>query len=78
MFKLIVNGNSFQNRSGDTWQFVGLSNIGGGYQTMGSGEGTANSNFPNATPVTGIMSLKTQNSLGTAGGSVNWVGTRIK
>jgi len=45
---------------------------------MGSGEGISNGNFPNATTVTGTLSLATQSPLGTDRGSGNWVGKRVK
>jgi tetratricopeptide (TPR) repeat protein len=78
LYKLTVGGNIFRNSPGDTWRFVGLAGVGGGYQTMGTGEGVANGNFPDATTVSGTMSLTTQNPLGTVTGSGTWSGKRIK
>jgi hypothetical protein len=78
LYKLAVGGNIFRNSPGDTWRFVGLAGSGGGYQTMGTGEGIANGNFPDATTVSGTMSLTTQNPMGTVTGPGTWSGKRVK
>lgn len=78
MYKLPVNGNIFRNSPGDTWRFVNFGNAGGGFQTLGGGEGTANGNFPAATTVTGTMKITTQSPLGSTSGSGTWSGKRVK
>jgi hypothetical protein len=78
LYKLTLGGNIFRNSPGDTWRFVGLAGSGGGYQTMGTGDGTANGNFPNATTVTGKWNITTQSPLGTVGSSGTWSGKRVK
>lgn len=75
-YRLSIGGNVFHNGANDTWQFVGMSGSGCGMQTMGSGGGTANGAYPNATAVGGTVTLTTQSSLPTATGTFNWTGSR--
>jgi len=78
LFRLPVGGNIVHNGAVDRWSFVGLAGSGGGYQTIGNGEGTTDRPFPNATTVNGTVTITTQSPLGTVGGTVNWSGKRIR
>ena len=78
LYKLPVGGNIVHSSQGDIWQFVNFGNAGGGYQTLGRGEGTANGNFPNANAVSGTITFTTQSRLGTVTGTVKWSGKRVK
>ena len=78
MYRLPVGGNIFHSSQGDSWQFVNFGNAGGGYQTLGCGEGTANGSFPNANAVSGTVTFTTQSPLGTVTGTVKWSGKRVK
>lgn len=51
-FRLTVGGNITKASPGDHWTFVTLGGSGCGHQALGTGEGTANGNFPNANLVT--------------------------
>jgi Flp pilus assembly protein TadD len=78
MYKLPVGGNIFHSSQGDDWEFVNFGNAGGGYQTMGRGEGRAIGNFPDAKYVSGTITFTTQSPLGTVTGTVKWSGERIR
>jgi len=78
MYKLPVGGNIFHSSQGDSWDFVNFGNAGGGYQTLGRGEGTANGSFPGANAVSGKITFTTQSRLGTVTGTVKWSGYRLQ
>lgn len=85
LFRLPVGGNIVHTGAGDRWSFVGLGGAGGDYQTLGRGEGTANGQFPNATAVTGTITLTTTGppsgltgKRDTVSGDVSWSGVKIK
>ena len=75
-YRLHVGGNVVHSGGGDRWSFVGLTGGAGNAQTLGQGEGTANGQFPNATTVSGTLTLTTQTPIGTQTGTANWRGTR--
>ena len=75
-YRLHVGGNIVHTSGGDRWSFVGLTGGAGNAQTLGQGEGTANGQFPNATAVSGTLTLTTQTPIGTQTGTANWWGTR--
>src|SRR5208283_3672769 len=70
-------GNIAHNSPGDTWTFVNFGGSGGGYQSIGTAEGTANGNFPYATAVSGTYTLTTTSPLGTVSGSGTWNGVLV-
>lgn len=76
-YRLRVGGNIVHTSGGDRWSFVGLSGSGCGSQTLGSGGGTANGSFPNATAVSGSITATTQSPLGTATGQGSFTGRRL-
>ena len=75
-YRLHVGGNIVHTNGGDRWSFVGLTGGAGNAQTLGQGEGTANGQFPNATAVSGTLTLTTQTPIGTQTGTAKWWGTR--
>ena len=76
-FRFNVGGNIAHSSSGDSWTFVNFGGSGGGYQSMGTAEGTANGNFPYATYVSGTYSLTTTSPLGTVSGTGTWYGELV-
>jgi len=76
-FRFNVGGNIAHSSPGDTWTFVNFGGSGGGYQSMGTAEGTANGNFPYATYVSGTYSLTTTSPLGTVSGTGTWYGVLV-
>jgi hypothetical protein len=68
-YKIAVGGNVVPTSGGDRFSFVGLTGAGCGFSSVGSGSGTANGKFPNATTITGTVSLTTQGPLGTSTGA---------
>ncbi len=75
-YKLAIGGSVSHGGTYDNWLFVGVSGAGCGMSSVGSGTGTANGLFPNATSVTGNLTLTTQSPLGTNSVSGSWTGTR--
>jgi len=73
-YQLTIGGMVSHAGQDDSWSITQLSGDGCGMQSMGSGSGTANGAFPNATSVSGTASLTTQSPLGTATNSQNWTG----
>ncbi|MGD0202794.1 MAG: hypothetical protein ABSC20_02665 [Candidatus Bathyarchaeia archaeon] len=73
-FRFNIGGNIAHSSPGDTWTFVNFGGSGGGYQSLGTAEGTANGNFPYATYVSGTYTLTTTSPLGTVSGSGTWYG----
>ena len=72
-FRLQVGGNITTSSPGDHWTFVGLAGSGCNAQALGSGEGYANGNFPNATQVTnGTITMSIQTPMGTNNTSGTW------
>ncbi len=76
-FRFNVGGNIAHSSPGGTWTFVNFGGSGGGYQSMGTAEGTANGNFPYATYVSGTYSLTTTSPLGTVSGTGTWYGVLV-
>lgn len=78
-FRLYVGGNIAHTSQGDHWTFVGFEGFGCSAQALGSGEGYANGNFPNATKVTnGTLSLTQSDPIMTATRSGTWSAERVK
>ncbi len=76
-FRFNIGGNIAHSSSGDVWTFVNFGGSGGGYQSLGTAEGTANGNFPYATYVSGTYTLTTTSPLGTVSGSGTWYGELV-
>jgi hypothetical protein len=76
-YRLQVGGNIVHAGQADRWSFVGLTGAGCNSQTLGSGEGYANGNFPGATQVTnGTLTLTTQTPGGSNTASATWTAQR--
>ena len=76
--RLTVGGNITKTSSGDHWTFVSLGGAGCGHQSLGTAEGTANGNFPNANQVAnGTLSISTEGPGGDATGTGTWNAVRI-
>jgi len=76
-YRLHVGGNVSHAGGYDRWTFVGLSGSGGGWQTLGRGEGTTDRPFPGANVVSGTLTLTTQTPMGTNSPSGAWSGKRV-
>ena len=75
--RLQVGGNITRSSPGDHWTFVGLTGSGCNTQALGSGEGYANGNFPDATQVlngTITMSIQRRGETNNANGT--WTGQK--
>ena len=75
--RLQVGGNITHTTPGDHWTFVGLTGSGCNTQALGSGEGYANGNFPDATQVlNGTIKLSIQTPRGTNDTNGTWTGQK--
>jgi hypothetical protein len=75
--RLNLGGNIFHDSGGDRWEFVNYGGQGGGYQVLGTAEGTANGNFPYATSVSGTCQATINSPMGSTSGQDTWTGVRI-
>lgn len=80
--RLTVGGNVAKASPGDHWTFVTLGGGGCDHSILGTAEGTANGNFPDATQVNGTLSLSYQGPCVSSGScnatnTANWTGVRI-
>jgi hypothetical protein len=73
-YRLSIGGVVSHNGSYDSWTISGVTGAGCGMSTLGSGSGTANGSFPNATIVNGTLTLTTPSPLGTTSNTGNWTG----
>jgi len=78
LYRLPVGGNIFHSSQGDSWEFVNFGNAGGGYQTLGRGQGTENGSFPAGDRVEGDITFTTQSRLGSVTGTVKWSGEKLQ
>jgi hypothetical protein len=77
-YRISIGGSIGHNSQGDQWLFQGVTGSGCGMSTVGSGGGTSNGSYPNATAATGTLTLKTMSPLGTTNDSGNWSGTLLQ
>ena len=77
MDRFNIGGNVAHDSPGDSWTFVNFATSGGGYQCMGTAEGTANGNFPYATSVSGTATWTCTSPLGTVTNTDSWTGTLV-
>ena len=76
--RLTVGGNITRSSPGDRWTFVSFGGAGCSHQSLGTAEGTANGNFPNANQVlNGTLFIRTQGPGGDASGTGWWTAQRI-
>ncbi len=78
LYKFHLGGNVVPASPNDRWDFLGLSGVGGGYDSMGSAQGTFNGKYPTATTASGTITLKTTSPLGTYSDTITWTAVRIK
>jgi hypothetical protein len=79
LYKLPVQGNIVYDSPVDRWDFVNFGGAGGGYQTLGTGQGKfLQRNYPDAVTASGSVQFKTDSPLGSATESYTWTAVRIK
>jgi hypothetical protein len=77
-FRLNVGGNITHTGQGDHWTFVSFGGSGCNAQALGTAEGYANGDFPNADRVPdGTLSLTQQDPIGTMTRNGTWTAVRI-
>jgi hypothetical protein len=78
LFKLAVNGNIVRDNPNDRWDFVNFGGAGGGYQALGTGQGSMVGHYPDANDASGTAEFTIQSGFGQDHQDITWTARRIK